>query len=205
MRAYPTETPLSEQQLQTENNQLHTQLVQMQEIQKDNQALHDQFVTSNPAPQKLLPADVIGEQQNSLVIDKGELDGVHTGDVVVFKNNLIGKISKTTPYISLVMLLSDPATSFTAETSKTSARGIVHAQDGGNSVFDNVVLTEKLEKNDIVLTKGDQDIHGKGYPPGLIVGKIVSVDKQASSLFQSAKLQSLVDISQLQMVFVMTQ
>lgn len=194
----------SQQQLEQENNQLHIQLTQMQEIQKDNQALHDQFRTSRPAPQALLPADVVGIQQTSIVIDKGAQDGIQVGNIVVAKDNLIGKITKTTSHISLVTLLNAPSTSFTAETVKTSAIGIVKALDSGTIILDNVVLSDRLEKNDIVVTKGDMDIQGHGYPPKLIVGKIISIDKQASSLFQEAKLESLIAISQLRMVFVMT-
>ncbi len=201
----PTGTLTPQQQLQQENNQLRAQLAQMQEIKKDDQALHDQFQTTSPAPQKLLPADVIGFQQNSLLIDKGAVEALHDGDVVVFKNNLVGKITKVTPHISQVTLLSDSSTSFTAQTAKTSANGIVRALDGGTIVLANVVLSDKLEKNDIIVTKGDLDLRGNGYPPKLIVGKIVSIDKQASSLFQAAKVESLVDVSQLRMVFVISQ
>lgn len=192
-----------QQQLQQENNQLRAQLAQMQEIQKDNQALHDQFQTSTPASQKLLPAEVIGLQQNALLIDKGDQDNVRAGDVVVVKNNLIGKIAKTTSHISFVTLLSDPSTSFTAETAKTSATGIVISQDD-TIIFGNVVLTDKLQKNDVVVTKGDMTLQRSGFPPKLIVGKIVSVNKQPSNLFQAAKIQSLVDVSQLRVVFVET-
>lgn len=206
MMSSPAPTMLTpQQQLQQENNNLQAQLAKMQEIQKDNQALHDQFQTITPEPQKLLPAGIVGTYQTSLLIDKGEQDQVHAGEVVVFKDNLIGKITKTTPHISLVTLLSDPSTSFTAETVKTSVTGIIKPQDGGGIIFGNVVLSDKLEKNDIVVTKGDMDLHGNGYPPNLIVGKIVSVDKQPSNLFQSAKIQSLVNITQLRMVFIETQ
>jgi len=204
IRSKPTDIPASQQQLQEENSQLRVQLAQMQEVQKDNQALHDQFQTTTPTPQKLLPANVVGTQQNALLIDKGDQDAIHKGDVVVYKNNIVGKVASTTPHISLVTLLTDPSTSFTAETVKTSASGIVKAQDGGSIVLDNVVLTDKLEKNDIVITKGNLDMQGNGFPPELIVGKIISIDKQASSLFQSAKVQSLVSVGQLRMVFVMT-
>jgi len=201
----PTGTLTPQQQLQQENNQLRVQLAQMQEIKKDDQALHDQFQTTTPASQKLLPADVIGLQQNSLLIDKGAADKLHVGNVVVSKNNLVGKITKVTPHISQVTLLSDSSTSFTAQSAKTSANGIVRALDGGTIVFANVVLSDKLEKNDIIVTKGDLDLQGHGYPPQLIVGKIVSIDKQASSLFQAAKIESLVNASQLRMVFVISQ
>src|ERR1700722_1196415 len=67
----------SAQQLAQENNQLRVQLAQMQEIQRDNQALHDQFETTTPTPQKLLPADVVGSEQNALIIDKGQDDNIH--------------------------------------------------------------------------------------------------------------------------------
>ena len=194
-----------QQQLQEENNQLRVQIAQLQEVKKDNQALHDQFRTTTPAPQTLLPADVIGIPQNALLIDKGEQDNVHVGDVVVYKNNLVGKIAKTNAHIAIVKLLTDTSTSFTAQSVKTSATGIINSLDGNTIVFDNVVLSEKLEKNDLVVTKGDLDLHGHGFPPELVVGKIVSVDKQASNLFQAAKIESLVNIAQLRMVFVMTQ
>ena len=65
----------------------------------------------------------------------------------------------------------------------------------------NVVLSDKLTVSDLVLTKGDIDL-GRGYPPDLIVGKIVSVDKKASSLFQSAQVISLVDITRVPIVFI---
>ncbi len=121
-------TPM--QKLEQENNQLRMQLSQMQELQKDNQALHDQFKVNSPASKTLLPADIVGMQQNALLIDKGEQDSVQVGDVVVVNDNLVGKVTKITPHISLVTLLNDPSTSFTAETAKTSANGIVKVQDG---------------------------------------------------------------------------
>jgi len=204
MTLKPTGTLTPQEQLQQENNQLRVALAQMQELQKDNQALHDQFQTTTPAPQKLLPAEVVGLQQTYILIDKGSSDGLHIGDVVVVKNNLIGTIEKVTSHIAQVKLLSDPSTSFTAQSAKTSANGVVQAIDGGTIIFTNVVLSDKLEQNDIILTKGDRDSHGNGFPPNLVVGKIISIDKQASSLFQAAKIQSMVDVSNLRMVFVMT-
>lgn len=202
MYEIPSVTQTPQEQLQAENNQLRLELAQMQELQKDNQALHDQFAVTTPAPQELLSANIVGMQQNAMIIDKGQSDNVQVGDVVIFKNNLIGTIGKVTPHLSLITLLSDPATSFTAQSVKSNANGIVRSEDGGIVTFENVILSDKLELNDIVETKGDLNLHGFGYPPKLVVGKIVSVDKQASSLFQSAKIQSLVDLTQLRMVFV---
>ena len=202
INASPSITQEPQELLQEENNQLRVQLAQMQELQKDNQALHDQFAVSTPSPQKLLPASIVGMQQNALIIDKGQSDNIHSGNIVIFKNNLIGIIGKITPHLSLVTLLSDPSTSFTAQAEKTGANGIIKSEDGGIVTFENVDLSDSLKINDIVATKGDLNIQGQGYPPNLVVGKIVSVNKQESSLFQSAKIQSLVSLSQLRIVFM---
>ena len=174
----------------------------MQEIERDNKALHDQFKTSNPQPKKLVVAEVIGRKSDELFIDKGSSDAIKVGDVVVIKDNLIGKVSKITPHISIVTLITHASTSFTAETSKTNTSGVIKSQGGDSIIFDNVILSDKLEKNDTIVTKGDVDMQGGGYPPKLIVGKIVSINKKASSLFQFAKVESLVNLSSVQMVFV---
>jgi rod shape-determining protein MreC len=197
-----TKTITSQEKLQQENNDLRVQLGKMQEIERDNKALHDQFSIAYPAPKKLIPANVIGSKDDTLLIDRGIQDSLSVGDVVVLKDNLIGKISHVTPHISLVTLITSPTTSFTATTVKTSAIGTLLAQGSDSIIFANVVLSDKLEKNDLVETKGDVDAEGKGYPPKLIIGKIVSVNKQASSLFQDAKVESLVDLGSVRMVFV---
>jgi rod shape-determining protein MreC len=201
----PTSRQLSSQQeLQQENDGLRMQLAQMQEIQNDNKALHDQFQITTPAPKSLVPASIVGVRDDTMLLDKGSADNIKQDDIVVVKENLIGKITQTTAHISVVTLITNPAISFTAKTTKTNAIGVIKSQGGDTIILDNVVLSDKLAQNDMIVTKGDLDIHGNGYPPNLIVGKIVSINKKASNLFQSAKVESLVDFSNLQMVFVMT-
>ncbi|MGH7204307.1 MAG: rod shape-determining protein MreC [Candidatus Levyibacteriota bacterium] len=193
----------SPEQLQQENNDLRAQLAHMQEIENDNKALHDQFQITSPAPKNLIPANIIGMHDDMMFLDKGSADNMKQNAIVVFKENLIGKITQTTPHISVVTLITNPAISFTAKTTKTNAIGVIKPQSGNSVVLDNVVLSAKLAKNDVIVTKGDLDTNGNGYPPKLIVGKIISINKKASNLFQSAKVESLVNFSELHIVFVM--
>lgn len=198
--------------LQAENHELMAQLVKLQQLQQDNAALRDQFETTAIPNKQLIPSQVIGDPQfvpgvsepEVLVVDKGKADGVAIGDTVVYKTNLLGSITQVTAHASFVTLASNKATSFTAKTSATNAQGVLTGQGNGVMVLGNVVLSEKLQVGDMVLSSGGQDISGKGMPPGLIVGKIVSVDKKASNLYQSASVQSLLDITKLTTVFVMT-
>ncbi|HSW47545.1 MAG TPA: rod shape-determining protein MreC [Candidatus Saccharimonadales bacterium] len=189
--------------LQDENRNLASQLTKQEEMKRDNQALRDQFQTGNPAPNTLLPATVIGGEDDTIIIDKGQADMIQVGDVVVLKDNLIGKVDRVSMHLAVVDLITGN-TSFTAKTVKTDSLGIVKGQSGG-LLLSNVVLSDKLEKGDLVVAKGDVDSHGIGFPPDLIAGKIVSVNKKASNLFQSAEVRSLVDFAKLKIVFVITQ
>ena len=195
--------PTSQEKLQQENNDLRAQLAKMQEVERDNKALHDQFQTTKPNPKQLLPAVIVGMGRGALLIDKGTSDHVKQGNIVVVKDTLIGTVTQATDHLSLVTLLTNPSTSFTAKSAKTNAVGVIKSQGSDSLVFDNVILSDKLEKNDVIITKGDMNGNGAGFPPDLVVGKIVSVSKNASSLFQSAKVESLVDVSALRMVFVL--
>ncbi|HEX8931721.1 MAG TPA: rod shape-determining protein MreC, partial [Patescibacteria group bacterium] len=139
--------------------------------------------------------------ENTIIIDKGASDNVKMGGVVIYKNNLLGKVVQVESHLSVVNLITQKDTSFTAQSSKTSATGVIYS-GSGELILDKVVLSDALEKDDLVVTKGDIDSTGSGFPPGLVVGKIVSVSKRASALFQAAEVRSLTDFSQLRIVFV---
>jgi rod shape-determining protein MreC len=197
--------------LKNENRDLRIQLVKVAALEKDNQALRDQFAQTNPPSEILLSAFVVGMPTflpgaslvDEVIIDRGSDDKVQLGSIVVFKDNLIGKVVKISPRLSVVDLFNHKGITFTAETVKTSALGISQGAGGGKMVLGNVLLSDTLQTGDIVVTKGDVDAGGKGFPPQLVVGKIVSVNKKTSALFQTAEVESLVDVTKLKMVFVM--
>ena len=207
--AKPGNTP--EDKLRERIKKLESQVASYQSLEKDNKALRDQFETTDISSDTLLPASVVGlvafvpgvSPAEQMIIDKGEKDGVKTGDVVVFQKNLIGKIISVYPHVSKLNLISQKDITVTAQTSKTSAIGLAAGGGSGEIVLENVVLSDKLEKDDLVVTKGDMDEKGNGYPPDLVIGKITSVNKRASDLFQIAEIESLIDFSKLKMVFVM--
>jgi len=200
---FPKQQVTSEEKLRVENARLLTQLTRQQEIEKENKALRDQFETANPAPQHVVPAKVIGQEEDGvLIFDKGEHDGIKKGQIVVVKNNLVGIVDLVSAYRCRVLLITNKKVSFTAQTTMARSQGIVHGNGGEEIVFDKVVLSDKLENEAVVVTKGDMSVSGEGLPPGLIVGKIVSIKRQASNLFQSAEVMSFVDFEKLEIGFI---
>lgn len=187
--------------IKNENRELRNQLVNIKSMQQDNQALRDQFAVTNQYPKKLIPAYIINipsflpgiSYVDNIIIDKGSMDKIKSGQYVIFKDNLIGEVIKTSPQFSIVNLINHKDISFTAKTNETSAVGIISGTGEHNSILKNVLLSDTLKKGDTVITKNT---------PVFVVGKIISINKKASSLFQSAEIESLIDITKLKMVFV---
>ncbi len=181
---------------------------QDQKLLKDNSALRDQFATSKPSPQTLLPAKIIGapglipgvSDPQFFILDQGESSGVRKGEAVVIANNMIGKITETNPTSSKVTLINSKSLSFTGQL-ESGALGVVRGQ-GELLEIGNVLSSEDIRRGSFVTTKGGEDLGGLGIPPDLIVGKIVSIEKKSSDLFQKANIQSLVNFPKLSEVFV---
>lgn len=201
------------EKLYNENQNLKKMLLDNQNLALENKALKDQFANSSPRSLDLLPARVVGfpgfipgvSNPDYLIIDKGNRDGIKRGDALIVGNNLIGKVIETTNNYSKVELLNNKKASFTAKVTSTDgaeADGVIKGL-GGEMSYENVLLTLSIKKGDIVLTKGDKDESGNGYPPDLVIGKITSLEKKSSDLFQKAKVRSAVDFTNLKIVFIL--
>jgi len=196
--------------LKEQNLELTKKIVDQNKLTADNKALRDQFQTENPKSTNLLGVNVIGAPTfipgitvpESLILDRGEQDGIKLGQAVIYQDNLIGKISGVSAFSANVMLISNFSLSFTAKSLTTQAQGVIKGQGGGEMILDNVLLTDNLQKDDTVLTKGDVNSSSEGFPPDLVAGKIVSISKSPSDLFQKAEVKSLIDFSKLSKVFV---
>lgn len=200
----------TEEQLMDENKQLRSQLVSMDELKKENAALHDQFDSTETSIYEQIPTHIVGTKgfvpgislPSQFILDKGEKEGIRKGNAVVYKNNLVGVVVRVTPHVSLIDPITKQGFSLTGRDLKTNALGVIKGQ-GDGVIVDNVVLSDKLNINDVLVTKGDLNQEGIGVPPNLIVGKISSIDRRPSNLFQSAELQSFVDTNHLSTVFIL--
>lgn len=196
--------------LKEENLGLLSRIVDQEKLKRENAALLDQFQTSYPSSIRLLKAKIIGAPSfvpgisvpNTFILNKGSKDNLKAGLAVVIKNNLIGTIMSVSENLAKVNTLNNPVLSFTAKT-ENGAQGIV--KGGASLTLNNVLLSENIRVSELVLTKGDIDSNGIGVPQDLIVGKIISVEKNASDLFQKAKIETFVDLAKLSTVFIYLQ
>lgn len=199
--------------IQQQNEKLRSDLRDRNSLVLENKALKDQFAISSVQTQKLLPAKVVGSPgfipgttfPQYLIINKGKRDGVRNGSAVIVGEYLVGKINRILDNTSRVELINNKNSVLTGKIKPDDGAeiiGIIKGQGEDNLIFDNVLLTVDLKKDTLIFTKGDIDQNGNGIPPDLVVGRIVSVDKKASDLFQRAAVKSFVDPRNIDVVFV---
>lgn len=204
---------MQEKAVHNANTLLAEKDAEIVKLQSDNKALYDQFQTTTPSPQSVLPAAVVGENSavpnisfpEELVINKGSVDRVGKGYAVVADQQLVGIITDVSSHFSLVRLITNTASSLSVQDEKTGAIGIVKGQGSGSLLLDNVLLSDTLQVHDVIVSSGSKTVSGKGIPSNLILGRIVSIDKKPSSLFQSAQLAPIVSFDRLTAVFVIMQ
>lgn len=199
----------AEEKIQEENKELRKKLVAMEMLKKENSALRDQFQTTKISSYSLLPTRIVGmpsfipgvSTPEYFILDKGSRDGVKEQMVVVYKDSVVGKIVFVTKASAKVLLVTHKDSSITVTVAETGAQGVVKGQ-GSDMLLDNVLLSEKINLGDTILTKGDQNADGLGFPPEIVIGKIVSLNKKPSELFQTGFVASPLDFSKLTTVFI---
>jgi len=190
-------------ELEIENATLEAEASRISRLESENEALRDQLATPARPNKILTDASVIGlgtaGVRGSLLINKGSHDGIRAGDFVVLKNILVGVVAESAPKTSRISLILDPSTKIPAVTA-AGAIGLLIGKFGTEVKLENVVQDELLREGDLVMSSGEAD-----FPKGLVLGRIVSVNKVSAELFQEAKVEPLIDASHLKTVFVLRQ
>lgn len=181
--------------LKRENQEL---TVKNQLIAAENEKLKFQLDAPVTENVRAIPALVLGVGGN-MDIGVGMNDGVRKDSPVVLGNTLIGKVYSVGAKSSSVMLLSDLNFKVNAITLR-GARGTVIGQSGDTVFMSKVLQKDPLFVDDQVFTSGND-----GYPPNLIVGKVVYIQSDDVSAYKQAKLVQPFDNHLLSTVFVLSE
>lgn len=181
-------------QILSENSRLRRELAEAQ-------GFLAQQKTFSPHTFNLVPSRPIGISR-FLIIDKGGDDGINLNQSVIYKDNYIGKIKEVSPKKSLVLLSSDPDSRISAFVSNPEgkARGVLTGQFGSEMLLDKILHQESVRVNDLVYTQGTE----VEIPRGLILGQVASVDLRDNEVFKQAKVRGVFEVSDLDIVFVIT-
>ncbi|MFH1840741.1 MAG: rod shape-determining protein MreC [Candidatus Shapirobacteria bacterium] len=184
-------------QLKEQNRLLAVDQNAVAVCREENQKMARLLGSPPPVKTNFILAHVLG-LSDALKIDRGENDGVKTGQAVIADETLIGRIRWVGATVSLVQLISDPGLKIAVITQKdgqTKAKGLL-----SRLLLDQVLQEEKLDKGDLVISTADG-----GWPPNLLIGTVSDVLPANRKLFRQAKIQPLVDYQKLNIVFIINQ
>jgi rod shape-determining protein MreC len=172
----------------------------LKKLEEENKLLRDQLGVEGQKPGEVKAASVLGyslaTSRGFINIDKGNSDGIQTGDLVVLKDIVLGKVETTSERTSTVKLLTDPESKVLCETS-SQIKGVLVGDFGSQMRLTKVLLDDTLREGDLLFTSGEE-----GMPKGMVVGRISKVKRLEAELFQEAEVEPLVDINKLNMVFI---
>lgn len=192
-------------ELKNQNSELLGELVEMKETVRENESLRQQLGLASVGAKNLVLAEVTGYnpvQGQYFLIDKGLAAGLTEGAAVVAAGNfLVGRVVEVGKNYSKVILISDSASSVSAMTQNTRINGIVRGSHGLGLAMEMVPIDAPIENGEMVLSAGLND----GLPKNLVIGKVESVSKKESDIFQKALISPAVAVDQLKQVFVYLQ
>ena len=107
----------------------------------------------------------------ALVINKGEKEGVEPGMGVITAGGVIGRVVKTSPDYSRVLLMSDRNSAVAGLIQRTGYEGIVAGQQGSTLRLNYIMTDADVQNGDIIITSGTDGV----FPRGIMIGRVNSV------------------------------
>ena len=192
------------QRLSDENASLRRQLAELQADGLDNAALRQALDFQRSYGHATLTAEVVGSGPDgfsaSVVIDRGTADGVRPGMVVATGAGLLGKVEEAGQHAAIVQTLADPQSRVNAFLSKSGLEGTVSGGPGPLQMDIDPRFGATPSTGEYAITSGV----GGGYPRGLVIAQVSSVDHHDASTLDHASLAWVNDPASLSVVLVIT-
>jgi rod shape-determining protein MreC len=134
----------------------------------------------------------------SVVINKGQDDGIAVDMGVMTPTGAVGRVVKVHRQLAVVLLLIDRNNAVTGLIQRTRDEGIVEGTEKGLAWIKYLPLLSNVKVGDIVITSG----MAGGFPRGLPIGRITRIERREAELFLSAEIQPETDFGRLEEVLV---
>jgi rod shape-determining protein MreC len=191
------------QQLQEEIQELRRELNLHREAALANQRLRDLLnFKESTASMPLLPAEVVAFDPSgwfkTVLIDKGQRDGLARDMAVVSAAGIVGRLIGVTSHYAKVLLILDRNSSVDALVQRSRSRGILVGLGDGRCSLRYVQRNDDVQVGDQVITSG----MGGVFPKGILLGQVEKIQRGDAGLFQTVDVTPVVDFSRLEEVFV---
>jgi rod shape-determining protein MreC len=202
----PRELKREKERLQIEVERLRIISQKYTQLLDENNRLRGLIDFKQAAPYKMTAARVIKRVSttwwNTMIIDKGLLDGLATDTPVISANGLIGKTGKMAPHMAEVILLTDEMCRVSAKVDGTLEQGILEGERAGLDMRPDLRL-RFLTRNALINPGTNVISTGEGgvFPAGLLIGRVKRFENR--DITGEAIIEPAVDFSMLEYVFIL--
>ena len=152
--------------------------------------------------ERVVAAEVIGKDPSTwfktVIIDKGEADGLTRGLPVVMPQGIAGQVIEVANHYSKVMLILDRNSAVDSLVQRTRARGVIKGESTDQFRLDYVLRKKDVRVGDIIVSSGLDGI----YPKGLRIGYVSEVIEHDADIFHEVIITPFVDFEKLEEVLV---
>ncbi|MFQ5801981.1 MAG: rod shape-determining protein MreC [Candidatus Methylomirabilales bacterium] len=179
-----------------------TRLRVLEEAGRENRRLHTLLDLRESKPFRFVAGRVVGQDTtnwfHSLLIDRGTRHGLERHRAVVTPGGLVGQVVEVGPFSAQIQLIADPVSSVGVLLETSRVTGLLAGAQFGRLRIKYLPILAEVRVGEVVMTSG----LGGVYPKGIMVGKVVAVDKRSGALFQEATVEPSIDFSRLEEVLV---
>lgn len=170
---------LKEQQLM-----LTGKMLQFQDLQAENAQLRHLLEAKARYAQRTTLAEILYSGRDpfarKIIVDRGSLQGVQPGQVVADNIGVIGQVTRVSPAVSEVTLITDKDQAVPVQNVRNGLRAVVFGSgEPGALDMPFMSFSADLQPGDQLVTSGIDGI----YPPGLPVAVVSKVERNAAYLF----------------------
>ena len=191
--------------LRDEVQELRVQALRVNETEDENRRLRRLLALQEQLPLTTLSGEIIAREWGgwirSLTVNRGRGDNVPRLTAVISPSGLIGRVVDVRPGVSIVQVLTDPASTVGAHVLRTRTPGIVEGDPRGTLRFKFMARDgASIQSGDVLVTAGQ----GGLFPRGIPIGTVRSIDNRGAALFHYAELTPAVDFARVDDVLLVT-
>lgn len=194
--------------LQEELRQIQLEGAQAKEIAQENQRLSAALKLQGQLPWSGVWAKTTyrdPSQWNSIMIDKGSLDGVKERSAAIAQKNgqpvLAGVVLETTELAAKVLLLRDEDFSAAVYVAPSGDEGLLGGAGAADLKIQYLPLLSTVKEGDLVYTSSSSSI----FPAGILIGRVSQVEgKKEIQSSLVARVEPMAEAGSIRELFILT-
>lgn len=191
------------EKLKTDVSELQSKITVLDGLARENALLREALgFRSRFFGGRLVPAEIIGRSSSSwfevIEVNRGLADNVAQDTAVVNSEGLVGRVYDVSRFTSKVLLLNDPTSAVSVIDARTGDMAIAAGNSIGPLSIKYMPANADIQVGDRIITSGMSEI----FPKGILVGTVKSISKKDYDIFQKVDVNSAVNFSRMDKLFV---